>query len=218
MLRYNGDSMKGILSTIAEFLFPKRCVYCKSYGDGLLCQRCFESIPLDTHNADDNDRVILALYQLTPVLHVLLSSYKFDRQTALLPEISKLIDAFPFEKVPIFSRVDAVCFVPLTKKRKATRGFNQSERIAQLIADRLHVPCVSLLSKVCETPPQSSLGRNERQHNIEGKIEAVAAISYGTVLIVDDIVTTGATLLECVRVLAYRKVTAYGLALGRTRE
>lgn len=97
---------------------------------------------------------------------------------------------------------DAVTAVPISAARKKQRGYNQSELIARPLANRLGVPYAELLMKTRDNPEQHFLGKEQRAANVRGVYSASAERVRGkSILLVDDIVTTGATLSECVRVL-----------------
>jgi len=108
---------------------------------------------------------------------------------ALPPEISRLPDLI----IP----------VPLHRKRLLWRGFNQSTEISRIIGKRLDKPVLHKgLTRIRNTPPQTRLGREERQTNIKGAFRAAPKQIRGkAILLVDDVYTTGATLRECARTL-----------------
>lgn len=99
--------------------------------------------------------------------------------------------------------VDVVAPVPLHPKRLRSRGFNQSAVLARPLARRIGAAYATAgLRRVRDTPPQASLPRRARQENIKGAFVADKEIVSGRrVLLVDDIMTTGATLREASRTL-----------------
>jgi ComF family protein len=93
--------------------------------------------------------------------------------------------------------------LPLSKVRQRERGFNQMEMIGTLLSKKLMVPIdTTLLIKNRYTPPQTTLSRSERLHNIEGAF-SVTRTPKGDVLyiILDDVITTGSTLAEAEKTL-----------------
>lgn len=94
---------------------------------------------------------------------------------------------------------DAVCFVPMTKSAERKRGYNQSELLAAKVADELNLPVVSCLEKLRNSPKQKDLTAAERTENIKGSfgITNKTKIKGKTIILCDDIKTTGATLREC---------------------
>ena len=97
-------------------------------------------------------------------------------------------------------RVDLVCAVPLHPLRYLQRGYNQSAVVAKLLARRLGVPYCPLLKRTRMTQQQAKLSRAERFDNVSGAFRSRAA-SCKRVLLVDDVVTTGATTAACKEVL-----------------
>ena len=97
---------------------------------------------------------------------------------------------------------DLVTFVPMDPKRRRLRGYNQAQLLAKNVAEQLSLPCRALLVKTRSTPQQHTLTRSVRRKNLHGAYALLEESVRGkTVLLCDDIVTTGETLRECVRVL-----------------
>jgi ComF family protein len=100
--------------------------------------------------------------------------------------------------------VDVVVPVPLTAKRERQRGYNQSRLLAKEIAAKLGVPIADGLKRLRDSRQQAkSATRDERWFNVEGAFAArlPGAIEGRSVLLVDDVATTGATLDACARAL-----------------
>ncbi len=99
-------------------------------------------------------------------------------------------------------KFDVVTFVPMTKKAQKARGYNQSQLLAESFCDILQIaPPVALLQKIKDTKRQEQLGKTERKENLVGAFRATSDVKGETVLLVDDIKTTGATLNECAKAL-----------------
>lgn len=98
---------------------------------------------------------------------------------------------------------DAVTFVPMSEASKNIRGFNQSQLLAQKIAEQLFISCEDLLEKTRETRAQHKLGGEERIENVKNSvgIKDDAVVRGKSILICDDVKTTGATLNQCVEAL-----------------
>lgn len=104
---------------------------------------------------------------------------------------------------PELAEVSALVPVPLHPRRLLSRGFNQSREIVRLLSARHKLPIrQEWLARVRRTRPQMELSRLERAANIEGAFSAAGqGLAGATVLLCDDIMTTGATLEECARAL-----------------
>lgn len=112
--------------------------------------------------------------------------------------------------------IDAIVPVPLYIGRETERGYNQSLLLAKVIADELHKPIwKEALERSHFHHTQTVLGRKERMENLAGAFEFAGKEKkeYESVLLVDDIITTGATLLSCANTLEKAGVQkVYGIA------
>ena len=121
------------------------------------------------------------------------------------------------------ARFDCVVSVPVQKLRRIKRGYNQSELLARAVAERLAVPYEDLLMKVRKTKSQRGISAKERMANLKGAFDlAPDKDAEGkTILIVDDIKTTGSTLSECALTLkAYgaKEVFAASVAVAYDKK
>lgn len=107
------------------------------------------------------------------------------------------------EKAKKLPACDCVTYVPITKKRRRERGYNQGELLAEVVAQRLELPLVHALIKKRDTDDQKSLSKRERTDNLKGCFEVTERqkIKGKRVLLVDDVLTTGATAEEVSRKL-----------------
>lgn len=99
---------------------------------------------------------------------------------------------------------DILTFVATGKKRKRKRGYDHVELLARFVARELNVSLTYAVKKVRDTPPQSSLtDASMRRANVLGAYQVIdpQAIDGKRVLLLDDIITTGATASECARIL-----------------
>ena len=100
--------------------------------------------------------------------------------------------------------VDAVIPVPLHRKKLKTRGFNQAEVLAVRIARIRKIELLNRrLVKIRNTPPQTTLAGKDRDQNVRGayRVRRARTLKGKTVLLVDDVYTTGSTIRECSRTL-----------------
>jgi ComF family protein len=98
-------------------------------------------------------------------------------------------------------RADAVAWVPLSRRRLRRRGFDQAEVLARRVADRLDLPVRPMLERVRETRAQARLSGPERRRALAGAFRARGRRLPQRVLLVDDVLTTGATAAACSRAL-----------------
>ena len=100
--------------------------------------------------------------------------------------------------------IQLITWVPVSFRRRLRRGFDQSQLLAQAIARELGVPAVATLIKTRHTTPQSVIREDAaRRANVLGayRIKDPALVQGKTILLIDDIVTTGATVSECAKIL-----------------
>jgi ComF family protein len=179
--------------------FEKGCTYC-------------ETLPLRF------DAAFSAVY-FNGVVRELIHHFKYERKEYLAKYlttfIAKALDAgSPFTEDP-----DCVIPVPLYWRREMQRGFNQSKLLAQHTGRHLKIEVLpKCLSRVRDTPPQTSLNPTQREANVKGAFQARSPVKFKdkNILLVDDVLTTGLTASECARVLkraGARKV--YVLTIAR---
>jgi len=110
---------------------------------------------------------------------------------------------------------DLLLPLPLHPSRLRDRGFNQSAEIARAIHSRLGIPMhVDCLARIRATPPQTALPLKERAKNVRGAFECSADLTGKRILLVDDVMTTGATLRECARILQLHGAAQITLAVA----
>jgi ComF family protein len=133
----------------------------------------------------------------------LLSDFKFNRKIWLNGDFADWLEGAARARLKV-DEIDLVVPVPLKLWRRIDRGYNQSEYLASQLASRLGKPLSArLLGRIGSPARQSSLSENERRENVKGTFMVRDASRLGgkTILVVDDVMTTGSTLSECACVL-----------------
>lgn len=133
--------------------------------------------------------VAVAPWPFAPPLDAVLRGLKFGRLDYLGPDLAELL--LPAVRDQVVDAT-AVCAVPLHRWRRLTRGFDQAESIARPLARAMGLPYRPLLSRRRYTRPQTGLDRTRRRANLANAFVARRAVT-GSILLVDDVVTTGAT-------------------------
>ncbi len=193
--------------TCAENIAPRTGGYCPQCGDIFgdhdtpvtICGSCRTSPPSWDHLYFHNIHA--------DTLRDLILSYKFNNgigRTNLLSQLA--LEAFYKDDTRI---PDAIIPVPLHTKRLLWRGYNQSTEIALALGKALDRPVLKKgLIRTRHTIPQTKLDKVERQENMRNAFMAdIEAVEGKTILIVDDVYTTGATLRECTKTLRRAGVT-----------
>lgn len=209
-----------ILSTILNAFFPVTCVSCGdiiSEGDNL-CDFCHEMLKmcnpikrcikcgLEKGNCDCKKYVYhfegcVAPFYNNGVARKSVYNFKFRRKTAnsdFLASSISLTVRNEFREI----KFDGVCYVPLATKKLMKRGFNQSRILAKKISEILGLPLLdNALIADFSTTSQHQLSFKDRFKNVKGLYKWNYKIPGRTLLLIDDIKTTGATLDECAKQL-----------------
>ncbi|HQR47417.1 MAG TPA: phosphoribosyltransferase family protein, partial [Thermoanaerobaculia bacterium] len=115
--------------------------------------------------------------------------------------------------------LDAVVPIPSPRRRNRERGYDPAALLGEELARRLDLPLLPALSRVKETPPQSRLTAAERRANVAGAFRARASAAGRSLLVVDDVLTTGATAFAAAEALRAAGARRVALAvLARTPE
>jgi ComF family protein len=131
-------------------------------------------------------------------LRQLIHLYKYGRVKPLARPLSDLLAT----ALPRDQRFDAVVAVPLHWRRRAARGFNQSELLAKSMAQRCGIPVMRPVRRQRATQVQAGLSNTNRRRNVAGAFTAKAGAVNGLrILLVDDVMTTGATASACAQAL-----------------
>ena len=122
----------------------------------------------------------------------------------------------------IKNKIEALAFVPIHRRKKALRGYNQSELMSSYVSKKMNIPLLNNhLIKNKWTLDQNKLGKIERKNNLKDSFKTINSEEFKgkEILLIDDIITTGATMEECGRTLmenGAKKI--YGLALASSMK
>lgn len=219
------DELNKLSRGILDFFFPRRCPFCGAVaGKELLCKKCRRSLPFTGEHAVREGtfgRCAAPLYYEDRVREAILQ-FKFKDKLGGMSCFGMLMAECAAEHYS--GAFDAITWVPVSKKRLKKRGFDQTRYLTGSMCVDWHVAPIETLRKVTDNPPQSTLETEEqRRANVLGVYEAVNAEQFRgkRLLLVDDILTTGATLSECVRVLKEAgagEVMCLTLAMSREKK
>jgi ComF family protein len=199
------------------FALPQCCPACGAHAgaDTLLCAACLAAIPtlgmplcltcLVRGDAPDGclrhpHARAWAAWVYDERAALVVQAFKFGGRRGLAGALAaRLAAGLPAGLAP-----DLVTAVPLHPARRRERGYDQAEELARALAARLGAPYLPLLRRTRPTRPQSRLGPGERRRNVEGAIAVrePSGVRGRRTLVVDDVLTTGATLGECAAALA----------------
>lgn len=221
-----------------NFFFPKFCLVCSRVllkEEELLCLHCVSDLPLTNFHKYEENIVLNLFYGLLPVcqatslLHFtkkgitqnLLHQLKYKSQQKIGAYFGKWL-GWELKQIARYKDIEAVIAVPLHKKRLRTRGYNQVANFAKQISLQLQVPYYEgILIKAVNVRSQVGLDRWDR---INSKLifeisdaKTCQVVLNKHVLLVDDLITTGSTIIECGNALLkvpIRKLSVASLAIG----
>ena len=204
---------------ILDFLAPRSCVFCGEPGEGCeksICTGCFADLPWNASPLSPTPGIFessIAVLHYSFPIDVAIKALKFRRKLFYGPALAEVLCV---AKPLLPPDIDAVLPVPLHWRRKALRGFNQATEIAKPIAKSLGVPLVRNVQRKRATPFQSGLDAAERARNLRCAFMITRPASYMHILLVDDVVTTGATAKALATLLLSSGVTKVSvLAVAR---
>ena len=192
---------------LLDIFFPEKCVLCHKVlprEETDLCHKCRADSP---YFQKSNMRFSFVagwtgLWYYKDKVRDSILKYKFLKRRSYGLVFGRLL-AMKIHRSNLCS-YDVLTWVPIGKKRLRKRGFDQVEVMTQVIGQQLQTPAVGVLTKIRETPPQSGIkDASMRRANVSGAYAVTdpSLVAGKTVLLIDDILTTGATVSECARVL-----------------
>lgn len=177
-----------------DFIKDRFCLKCGTLllGDYDFCIECKN----ESHEFEMARSVLLYNQKSAPAI----LKFKYGGRKAYAIPLAKLL-AKRYAESDILA--DIVTFVPMPEDRKKQRGYNQSEELCKEFSLLTGIKMVETLKRIKNTERQATLGKEERRKNLQGSFGAVAKKCFKDkdVLIIDDVVTTGATADECAKTL-----------------
>ena len=213
-------NIRAFLNTVLDSVLPRR------ERDMRTKRRSFQDIPLaPTMHELLGTRILTIMDYREPVVEELLQSLKYDASGHAAKLCAEILEDFLREEVSsvrAFSTKRILLVpVPLHKERERERGFNQIEVILRHLPEEFRdgrtAALVPALLRSRATKQQAHLSRNERLKNVAGAFELSNASTLHNehVVLIDDVVTTGATLAEAAKPLMKRGISVNLLALAR---
>lgn len=184
-----------LLESLASLLFPPRCAFCGKPGVHGVCSECEKALPYCKTPLHERAEIgaCLAPLKYEGIVREALLNYKFHGSQSRCTGFGDILAQAAAEHFG--GEFDLVTYVPVSKKRKQERGYDQSYLLARETCRHWSVAPETLLQKTKDNVAQSSLSsREERQKNVVGAYTAVNEdkIKGKRILLIDDILTTGA--------------------------
>jgi len=218
----NGPSLPALLwRRLDAAVMPGACIFCGTLlpADGpVVCRPCHRDLPQTPRMTIAAGLPVVAAYAYAFPLDAAIRALKFRRRLYYAPALAHLLtEALPCVR----GDVDALLPVPLHWTRQTWRGFNQAEELCRPLARRLGAPLLGNVRRSRRTRPQPGLPPRARRRNLHNAFRVRGRIDARHVLIVDDVVTTGATcaqLAGTLRRAGVERVSVLALARAATPE
>lgn len=223
--------MNNILNSLLYLFYPEVCLGCGNSlvsGEKILCTRCEVSLPRTRFHSDTENEVSrifwgrVELQMATSFLYFrkggtvqnLMHQFKYKGEREIGSHLGKLF-ATELENVPFYSSADLIIPVPLHPDKEKKRGYNQSHVIAGGMGEILKIPVAAdLLIRKTFSETQTKKARYSRWENVKAifDLEEPDKLIGKKVILVDDVVTTGATLEACANILIEKGQAKVGVA------
>lgn len=230
--------IKSSLKLLSYAIFPRRCSLCGEVVavneekcencmaqvkiTGELCKICGsskEDCKCTKKTKTPEYKQIVAPYYFENNIIKAVHRFKLYGYTELAEGMGSEISAVVLDRYKdiVF---DYVTYVPMTKKQLRKRGYNQSKLLASAVAKSIGVPMIDALIKIVQTRSQRGSSAKERRLNLYGAFDVCNGIDLEnkTILLIDDVKTTGSTLNECSLTLKSAGATVYCAVLAITKK
>jgi ComF family protein len=206
----------GILSDFLNLFYPNYCLGCARplvKGEDTLCTHCLSQLPKTHHHTYSDNPVMQRLRGRLPLAHAfaflhfrkhgmvqhLLHQLKYGNHPEVGVRLGNLY-GWELAQAGLAAAFDLILPVPLHQMRQRSRGYNQSAKFAEGLSRALGVPWADAVSyRMAATATQTRKGRAARWQNVKDvfALRDAARVHNLRVLLVDDVITTGATLEAC---------------------
>ena len=201
--------MKNLYRSLLSILFPNRCPLCRTVlpSKQNLCDACFTKMSLlENPIRQEGEGSLDLFYSLYPYRHTFTKTVLFsmknigyDNSVAYAAErMARFV-----QKDAYLKNATAVTFCPRRPGERLRFGFDQAQLIAKALANHLSLPYVAALRRKAGGKRQRGTSGEKRQNNVKGRFipRPQYELSGNIVILVDDVITTGATVRECASVL-----------------
>lgn len=199
-----GKTFKRIIRKVweglIEVVYPREnyCIICKNDDCFGICNTCKKNIKI-IDNSYQNQIISYGYYG--GVLKDLILKFKYKNNFTAGDILTEFLEGYIVENLNYKEYI--ITYIPLSKKSKKARGFNQCEYIAKKISRDLSIEVLEVFIKQRETREQKTLRKDERYKNIKDAFEIKKGIEVKkyNIILIDDVTTTGATMQEAYKLL-----------------
>ena len=188
-----------------SLVFPRKCILCRSILSNQekdLCQKCCETAPTFRRSKRNIQFIAhwTALWYYRDAVRPSIRRFKFYNFRLYAKNYAALLSP------KLETDFDILSWTPVSARRKLHRGYDQSQLLANALGEKLGVQPVRVLKKIRHTPPQSTIrDPAKRRANVLGAYRVVDPdfVRGKRILLIDDVITTGATASECAKTLMF---------------
>ena len=186
-----------------NLFFPKRCIFCRGFlgkHEDFMCEKCQKNLPHATGKSvfvkgKFFDKTVSPFYYSDMVRSSILR-YKFSNREFYCEKYGPMLAECIKKELDV--DFDVITSVVSSKMRRRKRGYDPAVSLAKQVANALGIDYEKLIIKTRSTKPQSQIrDKAQRRANIAGSFKLSRGVDGLRVLVIDDIITTGATLEEC---------------------
>lgn len=213
-------NLKTLINDFLNLLIPNCCIYCEEVIDDrnkILCEKCFQSIPRTYHvNTPKFNDLYNYLYRLVDVeyafsmfyfntdtpIRILIHYLKYKKHKEVGIFLGEMYGREILNNTKIKNEFDVIIPIPLHKKRFKERGYNQSEMFAIGLSKILNIPVnTTNVIRIKNTLSQTQKESYDRKFDMKDAFAVInpADLNKKHILLVDDLITTGSTIVSCAR-------------------
>lgn len=220
--------------TIIDLVYPPYCLFCQSdlnEGKDLYCDRCWDGLPSFPTDHDIMNEIkdklrmpiyisdIKIIWEFKDNVQLIIHYFKYKNHRWLAKKIASYM-ANLIKLEHSLKNIDTIVPVPLHRKRKRKRGYNQSALISRAISQNINVPVDEVnLQRVKNTKSQTKLNFAQRLENVIDAfhVKDTKKIKGKTILLIDDVITTGSTINACAKQLILSNAKeVFALSVAKT--
>jgi len=212
------DVFKETYEGILDLFYPPHCLLCNSFADEWLCKACIDnintsSLPFCRTCKKEFTRVgdicpqcrgetfICSLGYYEGKLKEVIHKFKYERKIILKHKLVELMAEKFLKYFPL--NYDIITPVPLHKNKEIDRGFNQSEELCKILSKKIGINYNNIIKRIIDTEQQANIKGKDRLNNVKNAFVILdhKMVEGKKILLIDDVLTTGATAGECLKEL-----------------